>query len=66
LKSRIEYHALSYVWGDPDITGDINVNEQRVSVTTNLTDALRHLRKVFPADTVFWVDAICKSTANFY
>jgi hypothetical protein len=35
------YEALSYTWGDPDITAAIYVNRTRVDVTVNLENALR-------------------------
>ncbi len=52
-----EFCALSYCWGDPNITAEIIINDAPVQVTTNLESALRHLSaKGFEC---FWVHAIC-------
>lgn len=62
------YAALSYVWGDPNVTEEIIVNDIVFPVTTNLASALRQFEKTgFPTDgakssckiTRLWVDAIC-------
>ncbi|KAF2666986.1 HET-domain-containing protein [Microthyrium microscopicum] len=66
----VEFYALSYVWGDPDVTEDIDVNGHALPVTTNLASALRNLRKIYsthPVQRVYWIDAICinqKSTVE--
>lgn len=39
------YIALSYVWRDPSITGNICVNEKGMPVTTTLVSPLRHVRQ---------------------
>lgn len=52
------YEALSYVWGDPQVTKPIMVNGLDFPVTTNLLLALRYLRRQDEART-FWIDAIC-------
>lgn len=52
------YEALSYVWGTSVSTEKIYVNEEEVTVTSNLLAALRHLRDVEEVRTL-WVDAIC-------
>jgi hypothetical protein len=51
------YIALSYHWGDPAITADIEVNGIKHRVTVNLEAALRRLR----AAEVYtiWADALC-------
>ncbi|KAJ8124884.1 hypothetical protein O1611_g8757 [Lasiodiplodia mahajangana] len=66
LSDDHRYAALSYVWGDPEITEDIMVNGIILPVTTNLASALRQFRKAgFPEneDTGklqrLWADAIC-------
>lgn len=51
------YLALSYCWGSPDQTAVINVNGEKVDVTTNLHAALSSLRRR-KLNTV-WVDALC-------
>lgn len=45
LDEKLEYAALSYVWGDPTITKDIIVNGLPFAATTNLGSALWHMRK---------------------
>ncbi|CAI0644444.1 unnamed protein product [Colletotrichum noveboracense] len=52
------YEALSYTWGDPTRTQTITINDQKVAVTTNLYDALLHLRDP-EKDRILWVDALC-------
>lgn len=52
------YTALSYVWGDPNITKTIWVNETPFLITINLYSALRDI----PHERVslqLWTDAIC-------
>ena len=58
LDSAPEYEALSYVWGNPDVTKPIQVNDRLAEVTTNLEAALRHLR-IEDSDRTLWVDAVC-------
>ena len=41
LDERPVYEALSYTWGDPDITKEICVNGTQFDVTVNLENALR-------------------------
>ncbi|KAJ8116605.1 hypothetical protein OPT61_g2010 [Boeremia exigua] len=41
------YYALSYVWGDPDLTETIRCNGEPLEVTVNLAKALRRLRQGF-------------------
>ncbi|KAJ4301442.1 hypothetical protein N0V90_003534 [Kalmusia sp. IMI 367209] len=52
------YEAISYVWGDPNITESIVCNGLQVAVTTNLADALRSFR-LPKAKRIVWADAIC-------
>jgi hypothetical protein len=51
------YMALSYVWGDANSKALIKINEQLVSVTANLYEALLHMRRLFP-NLYLWVDAL--------
>jgi hypothetical protein len=57
-----QYTALSYCWGNPDITKAIIVNGVKVQVTINLEAALRQLQ----ADgySKVWVDALCINQNN--
>jgi hypothetical protein len=57
LDNEIKYKALSYVWGDPNITLPVLVNEKRYYVTANCHAALCRLRGL--AMYHLWVDAIC-------
>lgn len=52
------YTALSYVWGDPSILKTIRVNQVPVKITTNLHDALLHIRDT-SRPIRMWADAIC-------
>jgi hypothetical protein len=58
LRTSPAYLALSYAWGDADITEEINVDGSSFRVTTNLAAALRRLR-CWKGPTRFWIDAIC-------
>lgn len=52
------YIALSYVWGDPQITKPIVLDGQTVDITTNLWAALSDFVPEGESDFV-WIDAIC-------
>ncbi|KAF7539834.1 hypothetical protein G7054_g1864 [Neopestalotiopsis clavispora] len=66
---ELRYAAISYVWGDPNITQAIFVNGERFEVTENLHSALWHIRKndmlrqqddpEHTGDLPLWVDAVC-------
>src|SRR6266536_1056308 len=57
------YEALSYVWGDTNHTRPIRVDQNLLHVTSNLENALRHLRnEVTPRK--LWIDAICINQAD--
>lgn len=63
LDGDIAYDALSYAWGDPNITLPIAIDGLLFQVTVNLESALRHLR--LPAEPrVIWIDAICIHQTN--
>jgi hypothetical protein len=57
LVKPIPYTALSYCWGDSQVTCGILINGVLVKVTTNLEAALRHLRMQNVG--WLWADAIC-------
>ncbi|KAM0145561.1 hypothetical protein ACHAPG_011563, partial [Botrytis cinerea] len=57
------YEALSYVWGDPDITLPISVNKKQFQVTVNLHAALLRLRD-HSFERIIWIDAICIDQNN--
>jgi hypothetical protein len=52
------YRAISYCWGDPDVTSPIIVNGFEVQVTVNLAAVLRQLRE-WCVGVKLWVDALC-------
>ena len=57
------YEFLSYIWGEPDPTSTITVNNIELSIRLNLAQALRRLR--LPAeDRVLWADALCISQTD--
>lgn len=58
LHSAPKYECLSYVWGAPERTKVITVNDEVLYITPNLENILRHLR--LPSQPrPLWVDAIC-------
>jgi hypothetical protein len=58
LNDNPEFVALSYLWGDTNITLPVTVGGSVLQVTTNLEAALRHLRWN-ESPRILWVDAIC-------
>ncbi|KAF5685648.1 cytochrome P450 monooxygenase monooxygenase [Fusarium denticulatum] len=69
LHDQLPFNALSYVWGDPNITEIIRVNGREHPVTTSLASALRcvpqHLsQSKHAAGQQIWVDAICINQAD--
>ena len=58
LDNNPKYTALSYTWGNPDITRPISLDGYCVDVTTNLKSALLHLHEKTQERT-FWIDAVC-------
>lgn len=71
LKDNPKFTAVSYVWGDPNVTEDILLDGQVVPVTTNLAATLKHVknhwRTVFPGRDLnefrLWADAVCVNQA---
>ena len=57
------FNALSYSWGDPEVTALIMVNYHVMSVTLNLEKALRQLRRSAQLGEI-WIDAICINQAD--
>jgi hypothetical protein len=58
LENAPAYEALSYVWGDPNITANIYINKQAFAITTNLEAFLRRIR-LPDRHRSLWVDALC-------
>jgi hypothetical protein len=52
------FNALSYCWGDSQITAPFMVDYHAMSVTVNLEKALRQIRRSAKLGEI-WVDAIC-------
>ena len=57
------YNALSYTWGSPQFTDTIYINGHRISVTSNLFEAILALRKP-DEDVTLWVDFLCIDQSN--
>ncbi|KAF2493461.1 HET-domain-containing protein [Lophium mytilinum] len=57
LDDKPVYQTLSYVWGDKDITANIQLDAKPFAVTTNLHAALRRLRQKSEA-RIIWIDAL--------
>jgi hypothetical protein len=56
------YTALSYYWGDPNITSSMRLNGYEVKITKNLESALRSVRENRSTKggiLRLWVDALC-------
>ena len=58
LDDDLQYEALSYTWGDSDITKPFSLQSIQWPVTVNLEAALRDLRDA-SVEKVIWIDAIC-------
>jgi len=54
--SSYMYTAISYVWGPPEPTYDINISTGTMSITRNLFTALPYLIRF---KTYLWIDQIC-------
>ena len=54
------YRALSYCWGDPNLTTEINIEgtEGPTTIELNLSLAIRYIRHDSD-DVVLWADALC-------
>ncbi|RYP61007.1 hypothetical protein DL769_007904 [Monosporascus sp. CRB-8-3] len=66
LSGDLEYNALSYNWGNPDVRLPITLNGHIMGITLNLYDALDRLRSSIAGFTekYLWVDAICIDQAD--
>lgn len=62
LISPTKYAALSYCWGDPNVTTNIYVNDVEVAVRVNLADALQKLCLLGVKRV--WADALCINQAD--
>ena len=66
LNGNPSYHALSYTWGDPNVTGHILLDgAAALAVTENLESALQHLRPSPNEEPLcIWIDAISIDQQN--
>lgn len=55
---QVEYDALSYCWGKPELTRSILINGLDYPITTTLYEALQRIRKHSEIRHL-WVDALC-------
>ena len=58
LDDNPRFEALSYTWGDPNLTRPIRLENREWHATINLEAGLRYLRSP-SKDMVIWVDALC-------
>jgi len=58
-----QYDALSYVWGNPNETLPLFIDEHVLHITVNLHAALLRLRD-HSLERIIWVDAVCIDQAN--
>ena len=58
LDDNPQFEALSYAWGDPNLTRHIRLEDREWYATINLEAGLRYLRSP-SEDVVIWVDALC-------
>ena len=58
LDDNPQFEALSYAWGDPNLTRPIRLENREWYATTNLEAGLRYLRDP-SKEMVIWVDALC-------
>lgn len=54
-----DFDALSYVWGNPNDTEELNVNGVHVDITVNLAAALRQFQEKLTSPPLLWADAVC-------
>jgi hypothetical protein len=58
LTEAPRYHAISYTWGDPELTTNILINQRNMIVRSNCEYALRQAHAASPGAYI-WIDAIC-------
>ena len=58
LDDNPQFEALSYAWGDPNLTRPIRLENREWYATINLEAGLRYLRNP-SEEVVIWVDALC-------
>ena len=58
LEEHCSYEALSYVWGEPNLTEVLYVDDQALKIAKNLHAILLQLRLPDEIRTL-WIDAVC-------
>ncbi|CAO2648034.1 Nn.00g089560.m01.CDS01 [Neocucurbitaria sp. VM-36] len=58
LAEQCSYDALSYVWGEPDLTEKLDIGDRVLTLSRNLHTILLQLRLPDKVRTL-WIDAIC-------
>ena len=58
LNDNPKFNAISYVWGDPNITLPITIDGEPLAITRNLCNALQRLRKT-DETLIIYADAAC-------
>jgi Heterokaryon incompatibility protein (HET) len=64
LDTKPTYEALSYTWGDCNVTRTVALNGTPFEATTNLETALRYLRHENNGTRALWIDALCIDQNN--
>ena len=58
LDDDVDYEALSYTWGEPELESSLYCDGALLQIRPNLDSALRHLRSG-DANRRLWIDAVC-------
>jgi hypothetical protein len=57
------YVAISYTFGNREVSCHIDLNDQRLGISKNLEESLIYLGN-FQTDMCFWADSICVNRKN--
>ena len=63
FRENPSYQALSYTWGDSQLTRTIFCDGKKLAITENLYSALRKLQNTHPF-VPLWIDALCIDQNN--
>lgn len=64
LDGAPQYEALSYCWGESDLSQAVTCNNQPFHIRRNLYNALQNLRQTDKARAL-WVDALCINQQDY-
>jgi Heterokaryon incompatibility protein (HET) len=76
LSEHHKFYALSYCWGDVDVSGKLRINGEGVTARENLVAALRHIPRYLDETWLIhlydvnrqcryiWIDALCINQAD--